>query len=188
MTPKKISGFTLIELLVVISIIGVLASGVAASVSQARRSAQYARVQAEIRALAHLVEFARSEQNKTLTEISGGTCTECTCRSGPLPVTINIQTLPTTGTCHTSYRNLIALLNLSTGGLYQVIQPPLDPWGAPYLINENEGEVQSGGTCGTDNITSAGPNGLYYDTDDVNYNIPTFKCTNSYSHHPNINW
>lgn len=181
------SGFTLIELLVVISIIGLLVSVSMASLTQARLSAQYTKARADIKNLANLAEFAKGTQNQTLNQITGDFCTECDCRGAgnPLPVPTSIHTFAVTHACHTSYQAVVSLLNTQTDGLYTIPTAPLDPWDAPYLINENEGE---GGTCATDTITSAGPDGIYYNSNDVIYNLPSTKCNNPTLHHPNTNW
>jgi len=179
-------GFTLIELMVVISIIGLFASVVLASVNDARLNAQYTIARANIKQLADLIEFAKGTKLQTLPEITGSFCSECACRNGTVLPTSNIHEYPTSHACFTSYLNIIDILNNSTGGLYTIKNAPIDPWGAPFLFNENEGE---GGVCGMDNLASAGPNGIYYDSDDVIYNIPSVKCgANPVTHHPNTNW
>ncbi len=196
MDNRSIQGFTLIELLVVISIIGLFSSVALASFSEARLSAQYTKARLDIKTLANLVDMAKGNGNRTLHQITGSYCSECACRSPgfALPITVSLHTLPNTHPCFTSYYSLVSLLNNNTGGLYAMRTPPLDPWGVPYLINENEGEVLGGGCvvdcgpCAYDNITSAGPNGLYYDTDDVTYNIPSLRCPNPITHHVNTNW
>jgi prepilin-type N-terminal cleavage/methylation domain-containing protein len=192
-TNSRFYGFTLIELMVVISIIGVLASVVLASTSAARESAQYTKAKLDIKNIAGLIELAKGTSNSSLVHLTGSSCSECACRqlsgSNSSPTTVNIQRLPASNPCVASYMSLIEILNDNTGGLYSIKSPPLDPWGAPYLINENEGEGGpfSGG-CWSDNIASAGPNGLYYDTDDIVYNVPPMFCDNAIAHQPNINW
>jgi prepilin-type N-terminal cleavage/methylation domain-containing protein len=173
------NGFTLLELLVVISIIGTLASVVLASLNTSREKAQYAAARTEITQLMRLTEIAKGESGN-LPGITGSVCTECACRNKG-----NIQNLPQSDTCRTTYLELVSKLNTAANGYISIPSPPTDPWGAPYLFNENEGE---GGLCVTDNILSAGPNGLYYDSDDINVNVPARSCSPAVSHHPNMNW
>jgi len=178
-------GFTLIELMVVVAIIGVLASASLSSVNEARLNAQYTIARTNIKQLADLVEVAKGTQMQTLPQITGSFCSECACRSGSLP-TPNIRDYPPSHACFTAYQNVMNTLNNATNGVYTIKNLPLDPWGAPFLFNENEGES---GLCIMDNISSAGPNGIYYDSDDVIYNIPSVKCgPNPIPHHPNTNW
>ena len=169
--------------MVVISIIGLLASILLTGLNEARLETQYAKARVEIRNLSELVKFAKGTRSQTLAQMTNNFCTECNCR--PPASSRNIQDLPETHACFTSYYAVINTLNQNTEGILKITTPPLDPWGAPYLINENEGE---GGNCWYDNILSAGPNGFYYDTDDVNYNILNVSCANPVEPSPNTNW
>jgi prepilin-type N-terminal cleavage/methylation domain-containing protein len=185
------TGFTLIELLVVIAIIGLLASIVISSLTDARQRAQYVIAKVDIKNLSNLVEFAKGNKGTDLITITGSFCTECACRRpGNIP-SRDLTNIDPTDSCVTSYYDVVEVLNQNTGGLLSIERPPLDPWGAPYLINENEGEYHGGalGTvCVKDNITSAGPNGLYYDSDDIHYNVPTISCDSPNVLRPNTNW
>lgn len=125
-----------------------------------------------------LIETARTNSGKTFAQITGSICTECACRP---------PALLTSAACKTAYENVVSLLNAAAGMSVPAIS---DPWGNPYLFNENEGEVG----CHTDNILTAGPDGIYcypcYTTaDNVVVNIPVFACSPSLgSHHPDENW
>lgn len=186
-------GFTIIELIVVIIIIALIAGAVLVSIDRSVRHSQYARARADIKQLITLIEAARSESNKTFGKITGHDCSECACRVG-----IDIRTLPKTHQCWINYQAAFNALNAAAaGGGVNIPALPQDPWGAPYLFNENEGEkcccpndpntLTLGGCC-TDNIFSAGADGRDYTADDINVNIPTLCRPNFGGYHPNTNW
>lgn len=181
-------GFTLIEMLLVIVIIGLLSSIILVSVNTARTQARYARAKADLNQFLKLINVARADSLKTFIEITGSGCSECTCRGKG-----NIQLLPETDSCWITYQNAVSALNNVASGAITFNRPISDPWGAPYLFNENEGEAcccpDAVNWCCTDNILSAGPNGVYYDSDDINVNLSTAKCYPiAGPHHANVNW
>ncbi len=185
MSPKYSKGFSLIELLVVTGMIALLASFILASLQDARLDAQYAKARTEIKQIEGLMLTAKVQKKLTIAQLSGTYCTECACRNVG-----SLRDLPTSHACTTTYLSTMAKLNSSTDGIYTFKTIPKDPWGSPYLINENEGETgYPGGTCYTDSIASAGPNGLYYDTDDVVHNVQDTICSPVTGvHHPDVNW
>jgi prepilin-type N-terminal cleavage/methylation domain-containing protein len=190
MQSRMKSGFTLIELLVVIAIIGLLASAVFASFAHALQLAKYSRAEVEIRTISNMMIMARVKTGQTTAVITGvaakGTwCSEVSCRYRG-----NIQNLPKSDPCWVDYESAISKLNAASGNVYNLTVAPTDPWGAPYLINENEGEPGFPvSACYSDDVMSAGPNGVYFDTDDIVYNIIESNCSPIVGpHHQNMNW
>lgn len=138
---EKQTGFTLIELLVVISIIGLLASIVLASLSVARKNAQFAKIQADAQAIETQVDLTRTTTLKVLT---GNGCTACS--------------FNTTQTMQSQAGALAA--NAVSWQKIGFSSPPLDPWGDPYTLDENELDL-SQTDCRYDVVYSAGPNGIW---------------------------
>jgi len=161
---RKSSGFTLIELLVIISIIGFLSSVILTSLNNAKLKAQYASVQSDIRAFTQMAIIAQGEQSQTLLEITQSNCSDCVCRSG------DMRNIPDTNDCYTKWIHARDAIMTATNGIVRGLEKmERDPWGSPYSLNENEGEID----CSTvDVIRSLGPNGIWNDTDDYIILIP----------------
>ena len=122
---KKITGFTLIELLVVISIIGFLASMAVFALNVARVKAKEARCRADLKQILTAIDVKRDEQNKVLMGVTGSGCTACYCSP------YDEATLNSTACVN---RLTLTFKNLGFPGILR------DPWGKPYLIDENEYE------------------------------------------------
>ncbi len=147
-------GFTLIELLVVISIISLLASIVFASVNSARNKARSARTQVELNEFVKMAVIAQGENGNRLQDITGSGCSECICRGW------DIRNVSAASACYTQWINALNTIQGATGGIVSGINlMTRDPWGSPYLLDENERE---GGPsdCRFDTIRSAGPDGI----------------------------
>ncbi len=160
---KRNRGFTLIELMVVIAIIGLLSSVVLASLSSARNKAKYSKTKVEQGSFIKAVVVARGETSKTLLGITGSGCSRCAC-SGDL------RNISESTSCYINWINALSDVQDATDGIVSGFDMmKRDPWGSPYLLDENEGE---GGNCDrTDSIRTAGPDGLFNTSDDQSYQI-----------------
>lgn len=137
------AGFTLIEVLVVTAIIGLLSVIVLVSIRVARDRAAVARLQADAKSIITQISVRRLALLKDLT---GNSCTMCW-----FDVNMRVNDQP-------------AMVNKLDDAWAKIgfVTSPIDPWGTPYLINENE-EVDPDPSkyCKYDLIYSAGGNGYW---------------------------
>lgn len=156
-------GFTLLELLIVIAIIGILSAVVLASLGAARENAHIARANQELNEMSKAFSVAQGEQLRTLRQMTGSQCSACAtgCRTG------NIQGLADSHACVVRWLQSLTALENGTNGIVDGLTNFVrDPWGAPYLLDENEGE-QPTNMCRADELRSVGPDGTFGTADDI---------------------
>lgn len=157
-------GFTLIELLVVIAIIGILSSVVLVSLNSARNKAKGSRALQDLKLISDALTYGKLEKGTGSPGLTGSGCSSCSSCTG------NLQN--TSGSCYTRWVLSATNLANNSGGAYMnVAGLTRDPWGSPYILDENEGEF-AGNICRRDSLRSVGADGVNGTSDDLNYTVP----------------
>lgn len=153
----------MIELLVVIAIIGLLASVILASTQSARVKAAYARANADMAQFIQAASIAQNESGKRLQDITGSSQSMGPCVNPPY----DVRNVPTSDPCYAAWQGDLTEIQAATNGSVSGIDKMTrDPWGSPYGLDENEREF--GPTdCRYDSLTSAGPDGIFFTSDDI---------------------
>lgn len=175
----KFSAFTLIELLVVIVILGILATISTAAFlgyqDRARIAAKLAELRIGINELLVLridyengditaselmekdlavvdkaISIGRLQTDQTLRDITGSTCSDCICRGDTFQNVNSGSALA----CEIRWNNILSVIRTTTDIDLGFMET--DPWGSPYLVDENESE-NAGDYCRRDNLFSEGP-------------------------------
>ncbi len=180
---KRIKAFTLIELLVTIVIMGVLATISVGTYNNFIKKAEVAKdlaelsqdisklkvmrldyqnggmtsqeiMDADLKVVAKAIAIGRKKAEKTLNEITGYACSDCVCRGESFvpPLSGAAQS------CVDNWGVIMDILRSATDVDISFLET--DPWGSPYLVDENEGEF-SNNYCRKDMLFSAGPNRIH---------------------------
>ena len=141
----KNRGFTIVELLIVVVIIAILASITIVAYNGIQTRAQRSKIDTDIATINRAISAARSAESKTFAQITNTSATGVSCWGQPNGT--DLAALASNSTCWVRYQQTLAALSSASGINIAGI---VDPWGRPYLIDENEGE---GGNCALDTVT-----------------------------------
>ncbi len=162
-------------------VVALLAGGILLSDAVAKKRREFAaglalerqrrQTAADLAELADLARRAKQAARLPLPVITGRNCSRCGCEDRDL------RHAPDGDVCVRQWEASLAGL-VRAAGAPPEIQGRLarDPWGSPYLLNENEKEQR--GACVKDEIASAGPNGQAGDGDDLTQSVDNVFCPN----------
>ncbi len=154
--------------MVVISIIGLLASVVLVAVNSARQKAKVAKVNADLQQIIKGIEISRNSNNQIMEAITGSYWTAGSGGCAGYPGAVVMQNLPASDPCLQYLNTQFKKLGFS--------KAPIDPWGSPYVFDENELESGNCGSSSRDGLSSVGPDGIYGTADDYSVSVPYFQC------------
>lgn len=141
---QKQRGFTIVELLIVIVVIGILAAITIVAFNGVQQKAQSAKISSDLTNFDKAIEAARVNSGTVLMNITGSTATAGNCMSKPAGT--DLASLDhATDPCWIAYKT--AMKNISDASGINVVNL-VDPWGRPYVLDENEG---AGSPCGNGN-------------------------------------
>lgn len=143
----RYKGFTIVELLVVIVVLGVIATIAAMSYGAIQEKTRQKKIDTDLKTIISAVRTARSNTGKNLKDITGSLYTASPCVAKPNGT--DLATLPASDPCISSYKAALDAIAAASGTTLD--DNMRDPWGRPYLIDENEGEL---GNCYKDTVVA----------------------------------
>lgn len=162
--------------IVVIKSIGTY-NGTARSVSMNVGLGGIDQAKADLKLLVERIKLARTTKMLVTGAITGNFCSECTCRQTflPKPPMVLLGIADSTPCYATWLAGLTAIETKSgsaPGSLTNLYAR--DPWGSPYLLDENENEFPAD-LCRMDRISTAGPDGMIGTGDDLAETVPFYS-------------
>ena len=145
MWAQKQKGFTIVELLIVIVVIAILAAITVVAFNGIQDRARLSKMKADLTMLRKAVDMARQNNSSNLNGVTGSNASGANCWNKPTGT--DLATLPATDTCIVAYNNALSTISNASGSNVRNLR---DPWGRPYLIDENEGE--GAGNCTRDTL------------------------------------
>lgn len=144
---KRQTGFTIVELLIVIVVIGILAAITIVAYNGVQDRAKAAKISTDLSLLSKAIQAARVNSGDTpLRYITNSTGTAWECMSKAAGTDLAALN-KTSDACWLTYK--AALQSIATASNINVVNM-VDPWGRPYVIDENEKENLSSCTPGQD--------------------------------------
>jgi hypothetical protein len=119
------------------------------------------------------IKAARIGTSQVAGLVTENFCSECVCRPAPGPAPLDIRNIASSDTCYITWNSALtkieAKASLAAGSLSSVYAR--DPWGSPYLLDENENEAGYE-PCRQDVLFSVGPDGVRWTMDDITPTTP----------------
>jgi len=135
---KNNQGFTLIEILISVSIIVIISTLAMIATSKVKQDARDTVCEANLSSISDAIEVRRMTYDKLLKDITGSDCSRCPCSPYDKDSLHDINCVTSLNSAYNSI------------GFKEYL---IDPWGDPFLIDENEGE-DPGDPCVYDIIYS----------------------------------
>ena len=129
--------------------------------------AKIARAKEDLRSLSEIVANAQAKSQGTLGKITKHPCSDCVCRAGA-----DLRNVPETHACMAAWTRIMASLEALQNPPGKGDRLKRDPWGSPFAVDENQGEVNAAGCKNPDRLRSVGADGKWGTSDDIIIDLP----------------